>query len=75
MQEFLTIGIVGAVLSGIVAMAKSRFGVNGYQAKILTVVLSLLVGGGYVWIRSTPFFETFILVLTSASTVYAMLRK
>lgn len=74
-NEILSIGVVGAILSGVVAMVKSKFGIEGYQTKILTVLLAVLVGGAYVWIRSTPYFQTILGVLMTSSTVYAFLRK
>jgi len=74
-NEILGISIVGAILTGAVAMIKAKFGIEGYQTKVLTILLSMLVGGTYVMIRSTPYFQTILGVLVTSSTVYALLRK
>lgn len=70
--ELLAIGVVGAFLSLTVDVIKDAWGPTSTQTKGLTILLSLLVGAGYVWIRSTPYFETALLILTSASAVYAL---
>lgn len=74
-NAFLGIAIVGVALSGVVQLMKLKFGTSGWQTKALTVVLALVVAGGYVWIKDTPYFETVILVLTTTSAVYAFMKK
>lgn len=74
-QDFIAIGIVGVILSGIINFAKKKWGVQSNKTKVLTVALSLIVGAGYVWLRATPYFETVLIVLGSASTVYALVIK
>lgn len=73
--DFLAIMVVGAILSVVIEMIKGRFGQGSNATKLLTIALALVVGGGYVWLRSTPYFETAVLILTSASAVYALLIK
>ena len=70
--EFLAIGIVGAVLSMVFQYFKTT---SGLKAKLWTVGLSLAVGGVYVWIRDTVYWETVVGILASASTVYALFIK
>lgn len=74
-QDFIGIALVGALLSVVVQIIKNSFGTEGNVTKLLTIVLALIVGGAYVWLRSTPYFETAILVLTTSSAVYALLMK
>lgn len=74
-NAFLSIAIVGVALSGVVQLMKLKFGTSGWQTKALTVFLALVVAGGYVWVKDTPYFETVILVLTTASAVYAFIKK
>lgn len=74
-QDFLGILIVGAGLSFLIEWINTKFGVDGNRAKALTLLLALSVGAIYVWIRSTPYWETAVLVLTSASAVYALIIK
>jgi hypothetical protein len=73
--NFLSIGIVGAVMSGIITMIKAKYPIDGYQTKLLTVTLSIVVGAVYVYLQSTPSFETIMVVLGSASTVYSLMRS
>lgn len=75
MVEFLAIAVVGAVLSAIMQIIKEKFGTDSGTSKFLVIGLSLIVGGVYVWVRSTPYWETALTVLMSASTVYALLIK
>lgn len=74
-EEFAGIALVGALLTAVIAVIKKVFGVEGLATKLLTIVLALVVGGAYVWLRSTPYFQTAILVLTTSSTVYALFVK
>ena len=74
-NDFLNIAVVGVALSGLVSLIKMKFGTAGWQTKALTLFLSLAVAGGYVWIKNTPYFETVVLVLGIASTVYAFLVR
>lgn len=73
--EFIAIAVVGAILSVVVQIIKEVFGTESNATKLITIALALVVGGLYVWIRSTPYFETALLVLTSASAVYALVIK
>jgi hypothetical protein len=74
-NDFMGIAIVGAALSVVIQAIKNRFGTESGETKALTIALSLVVGAAYVGIRSTPYFETVILVLGSASAVYAILMR
>lgn len=73
--DFLGIAVVGALLSVFVQVIKTKFGTSGNSTKLLTIALALVIGGAYVWLRSTPYFETAILVLTTSSAVYALVMK
>lgn len=74
-QQFVSIMIVGVGLSLLMEWISRKFGVNGGAAKALTLLLSLAVGSIYVWIKDTAYFQTIVLVLTTASTVYALILK
>lgn len=71
-NELVSIGIVGVFLSLAVEWIQQKYGVNGGKAKLLTILLSVLVGGIYYAIRETPLWPTIIGVLSAASTVYAL---
>lgn len=74
-QEFLGIAVIGTLLSLLVQALKNKLGTTSIATKLLTVVLAIVVGGLYVWLRSTPVFQTVLTVLTVASTVYALFIK
>lgn len=73
--DFLAIAVVGAFLSLVVQVIKEAFGTESNTTKLITIGLALVVGGVYVWLRSTPYFETALLVLTTSSAVYALVIK
>ena len=73
-QDFISVMIVGTFLSGLVQYIKVVSGASNLKAKFLTVALALVVAGVYVGLKATPYFETAVLVLTTASTVYALLK-
>lgn len=71
----LEITIVGAILSGVVALLKKKFGTEGWQTKSLTIVLALVVGAVIYFFQETAYWENAIGVLAAASTVWAFLKK
>lgn len=75
MDNFLEIGIVGVLLSLFVQVMKGKFGTNSNGTKLLTVLLSLVVGGLYTYLQQTNLIETVAGVLAAASTVYALILK
>ncbi len=74
-NEFLGIAVVGVALSIVIQKLKDTFGCNSFEAKILTVTLSLVVGGAYYFLRQTVYWATVLAVLTTASTFYAFFLK
>lgn len=74
-MAILEIAIVGAILSGIVQWAKKKWGTEGLQTKILTVVLALIVGALVFFFEGTTYWQAVIGILASASTVYAFFWK
>lgn len=73
--EFLGIMVVGAALSAVLEYLSRKYDPSSGKMKFFTILGAVIVGGGYVWIRSTPWFSTIITVLTSASAVYALILK
>lgn len=69
LNDFIAIGIVGAALSLLVEVVKERFK-DGFASRTIVIISSLIIGGLYVWVRSTPYYETVLIVLASASTFY-----
>lgn len=73
--NFVAIAIVGAILSSTIQIIKARWGDNSVNSKFLTIALSIAVGGFYVAIQGTAYFQTIVGVLASASTVYSLLLR
>lgn len=73
--DFVAIAIVGAILSTVIQMIKGRWGNDSNNTKLITIALAIGVGGLYVAIRDTAYFQTVVGVLASASTVYSLLLK
>ena len=74
-NDFAAILIVGAVLSLIIEWIKGKYGPSSIGSKLITILLSIAIGAGYVYIRSTPWFPTIVTVLTTSSAVYALFLK
>lgn len=74
-QDFLAIGVVGAGVSTAIDIIKVKYGTSPYKTKLVTILLSVLVGSGYYFLRETQAFVTVVGVLVSASTFYAFFLK
>lgn len=74
-QEFLSIGLVGAIVSAVTEYVSRKFDIKGTQAKMVTIILSILFGGLVMYLQHTNAWSAIAGVLASASTVYALLRK
>lgn len=70
-NDFLGIGVVGAVLSIAFQYFKGAT-VSGTTAKLYMVGLSIVVGGAYFLLRDTSAWQTILGVLAASSTVYAL---
>ena len=73
--DFLSISVVGVGLSLLIGFLKAKFGTETTKTKALTLLLSVLVGGLYFFIRDTVWYKTILGVLASASTFYAFFLK
>ena len=74
-NDFVAIGVVGVGMSLAIEWLKSKYGTNGRALKAIVLLLSILIGGLYVWLRQTPYFETTLVVLGASSAFYAFLLK
>jgi len=73
--DFMGILVVGSVLSLFIQWAKNKHGTDTMGTKLITIGLSVVVGGVYFMFRGTEWYQTMVGVLTAASTVYALLLK
>jgi hypothetical protein len=74
-EELLSLSIVGAILSLIIQFVKTKISAEPNVVKAFTIVLSLLIGSFYYLLSDTEFFVAVIGILTTSSTVWALLIK
>lgn len=74
-NNFLAIMIVGALLSAMVQYIQAWLVIDSPQTKVVTIILSIILASIYVWVQSTPWFNTLVLILGTASTIYAFFLK
>lgn len=74
-SDFVGIAVVGAGLSLVIQYFKKAFGTNSMTTKVMTIALSIVVGGAYFALRQTIWWQTIIGVLAAASAFYAFLLK
>jgi len=75
MQDFLSIAVVGSALAMAIQFIKSKFGLDSIKTKALTLGLAVILGGGYYFLSQTPWWQTILGVLASASTFWAFFLK
>lgn len=75
-EQLLSIGIVGAVLSVAMEWVKAKYTMDSKEARIITIVGAVVLGTG-VWAlqSNVVLWQSVIGVLGSASTVYAIIIK
>lgn len=71
LNEFLSIGIVGTMLSLGIQWVQDRYGYEGNTTKAIAVVGSIVLGGFVVVLGSTPYWASVVGVLAAASLVYS----
>ena len=74
-DNFIAVGVVGAALSFVVQVIKTKLNTSPLISKGLTIILAVAVGGIYFWIRSTVWWETILGILASATTVWAFFLR
>lgn len=74
-EDFIGISVVGGLLSLVIQFIKGKLGTESLGTKVLTVVLSIIVGGAYFFVRDTVWYPSILGVLAASSTVYAMFLK
>lgn len=74
-NDFLAITVVGAGLSLAIDSLKNKYGTQGWATKTVVLLMSVMIGGLYVWLRQTSYFQTVLVVLGAASVVYSFLLK
>lgn len=75
LEEILAMSIVGTFLSLLIQFLKTKINASDDIVKLLTVVLSIVIGGFYYLFSGTEFFVAIIGVLGAASTVWGFFIK
>ena len=73
MDQFLTIGIVGAILSFVIESLKAKYGED--NAKYIAIALSLVVGIAYWYLANTEAWKAVLGILASATLMYQYVIK
>jgi len=68
-NQFLAIGVVGAFLSLMIEFFMKEIS-NPLLSKMVVLVSAIVVGAVYVLLHNTPYFQTVMTILGSASIVY-----
>ena len=71
MEEFISIAIIGALLSVIYEWLGKRF-TDPIDSKLGIIGASVILGTAYTIIRDTEYYQTVLLILGSASTFYGL---
>ena len=74
-MELLTLAIVGAVVSAIAGFVKSKYGASGWRAVLSLVVISLVGGIGYWFLKGSNLLQASAEVLVAANLLYTLLFK
>ena len=74
-MEILEIAIIGTLASLFMEIVKKQYGPKSLTAKVIVVLVAILLGVGYVYLKGTPLFQTILGILASASTFYAFFLK
>lgn len=73
--QLLTIGIVGAALTGIVQFIKQVYGTDGNATKFLTIGLALLFGFIVYSLEGSVYWPSILGILMVSQTVYAFFLR
>lgn len=73
MTDYLSLAIVAMAISVIVSVIKHAAGVSGTKASVITIIVSLVAGGIYAFLKDTVYWQTFLEVLGFANVVYLLL--
>ena len=74
-EEILSIGIVGTIVSFFIQFIKNKFGANADMVKVITLVAALIAGGLYYFLSDTEFFVSVLGVLGAASIIWSYFLK
>lgn len=74
-NDFLSISIVGTLLSAVVQFIKVKFGTVSLATKFITIFGAMAIGAVYYFFSQTIWWQAMLGVLGVASTIYAFFLK
>lgn len=72
--DIIGIGLVGTLVSSIIQLIKNTFGVDSLTSKILVIMLSIVLGTIYFFLRDTAFLGTVVAILMVSQTIYGLFK-
>ena len=72
MENFLSISIIGVIVSGIIELVTRIADTRPLVSKFVAVGVSLVIGTGYYFLSSAVWFPTVLTILAIASAVHAL---
>lgn len=73
--DFGSLVIVGAIVSLIVQVIKTKLGTSKMASLAAVIVLSLIGGAVYVTLKDTTYWQTILQILMAAGAFYAFIIK
>ena len=73
--DFIGIAVVGSALSLLIGYIKNKFGTDSASTKALVIVLAIVVGGLYFFLRATNWWQTILGILAASQAFYAFFLK
>jgi hypothetical protein len=75
LSSLLQFAVVGGAISVGLQLLKQKFGLESAKSKLIIIASSLVVGGGFVWLQSTPYLNAVLGVLGASSIIYSLIVK
>lgn len=74
-MDILSFTVVGAIVSVIVQFLKNKYGTNTQGTLTAVIVISIIAGVGYYFIKQTSFLPAVIQILAFAGAIYTYILK
>ena len=74
-MDILSFTVIGAVVSVIVQFLKNKYGTNTQETLTTVIVISIVAGVGYYFIKQTEFLPVVIQILAFAGAIYTYILK
>lgn len=74
-MDIISLTVVGAIVSVIVQFLKNKYGTNTFGTLTAVIVISIVAGVGYYFIKETAFLPAVIQILAFAGAVYTYILQ